>query len=112
MLSKLKKKITKSKLEQGQHPDDWIRELERVQTKLKSHNIVFTDDDLMTHIMYHLTQEYDSTVEALEELYDDNKLTMKKLKMKLLSKFERLEEYNETTTTQETAFIAKQFKGL
>ena len=51
-LSKLKK-ITKSKLEQRQRPDDWIRELERVQTKLKSHNIVFTDNDLMTHIMYH-----------------------------------------------------------
>ena len=33
MLSKLKKKITKSKLEKGQKPDDWIRELERVQTK-------------------------------------------------------------------------------
>ena len=48
MLSKMKKKIRKSKLEQGQHPDDWMPELERVQTKLKSHNIVFTDDNLMT----------------------------------------------------------------
>ena len=36
---------------------------------------------------------------------------MKKLKMKLLSKYKQMEEYNEETTNQETAFFVKQFKG-
>ena len=91
MFSRLKKMLMKSKMEQDQKLDDWIRELERVQTKPKAHQITFNDNDFMTHIIYHLTPEYDSTVEALEEIYDEGKLTMKKLKMKLHSKYKQLE---------------------
>ena len=50
------------------NPEDWIVELEILQTRLSNMKYPITDKHLMVHIMYILPKEYDSVIKADKEI--------------------------------------------
>ena len=60
--TQIKKEFAISKLQGGQAPDEWIRSLEQITSKLKSFNIKVDQDDLFIHILNNLTKEDEPTV--------------------------------------------------
>ena len=49
-LANLKREFAQSKLDVEQKPEEWIRSLEKIQTKLKTHDHKITRDDMILHI--------------------------------------------------------------
>ena len=62
-LADLKREFAQSKLDVEQKPEEWIRSLEKIQTKLKTHSHEITKDDMILHILSNLPEEYDNTIE-------------------------------------------------
>ena len=62
----LKKEFNKCSLKKNQDPFDWIAELERIRTRLRSLRSEIDDTDLIIHILNNLTPEYDNVVENIE----------------------------------------------
>ena len=110
-LADLKRDFPQSKLNVEQKPEEWIRSLEKIQTKLKTHGHEITKDNMILHILSNLPEEYDNTIERLEESYGTKTLDLKTIKQSLKSKHKRITKYMEAKTGDETALFAKQFKG-
>ena len=62
----LKKEFNKRALKKNQDPDDWITELERIRTRLRSLRSEMDYTDLIFHILNNLTPEYDNVAENIE----------------------------------------------
>ena len=79
-LADLKREFAQSKLDVEQKPEEWIRSLEKIQTKLKTHGHEIMKDDMILHILSNLPEEYDNTIERLEESYGTKTLDLKTIK--------------------------------
>jgi hypothetical protein len=51
-------------------PENWIEELEIIQTKLGYMEYIILDDDMMIHIINYLTKEYEAINDQLETEMD------------------------------------------
>ena len=63
-LLKLKREFTNSTMKKDQDPDEWITELEELQTRIKDIaenkiSVQISDDDLMIHVLNYLPRKYD-----------------------------------------------------
>ena len=110
-LADLKKEFAQSKLELEQKPEEWIRSLEKIQTKLKTHGHTISNDDMILHILCNLPEVYNNMIECLEESYGSQTLDIKTIKQSLKSRYKRIMKYMEDKNNTQTALFAKQFKG-
>ena len=81
----LKKEFNKCALNKNQDPDEWISELERIRTRLRSLRSEIDDTDLIIHILNNLTPEYDNVVENIENRLseDYNKIELEEVRQRL-----------------------------
>ena len=110
----LKREFSTSRIKLGQKPEEWIQHLEKIRAKLRKHGTRLDDNDIMIQVLNNLPESYDSTVERLEVKFNEGSLTVKEMKRDIASKHRRLERYEnqeENDDKEETALIAKQFKG-
>ena len=118
-LLKLKREFTNSVMKSKQDPDEWITELEELQTRIADiangkAGVEVSDEDMMIHVLNYLPREYDIERHDCEKELGASTLNMTKLREALGSRYaieydkddENLDEDN-----QEKALFAKQFKG-
>ena len=109
----LKKEFHESKLEDvTTDPDEWIADLERIRQRLKGLQAEIRDDDFMMHILNNLPIEYENMVETMEIEMENisNPLTIKTIRDRLRSKYQRLKK--KTEVKDDKALVARhQFKG-
>ena len=88
----LKKDFTNSSLvSSDEDPDEWITELENLRVQMDAVNISgkMSDVDFIIHVLANLLEEYESTVEHLEEKLEDteNPLDLETVRTKLNARF-------------------------
>ena len=71
-------------------PDVWITSLCLQQEQLGDLKHVISEKDLILHILMNLPEDYDTTVESLEEKFALDQLDLKELKLKIRGKYKRL----------------------
>ena len=84
----LKRRFANCKLKQGQDPELWIMELERIRRKLASDfKNKMSDEDMLIHVMNNLSSEYDDMIDffELQMTATQDKLTLEKIKDQLRS---------------------------
>ena len=110
----LKMEFNKCALKKNQDSDEWITELERIRTRLRSLRSVIDDTDLIIHILNNLTPEYDNVVENIENRLgeDYNKIELEEVRQRLRTKHQRLnvirnkfENEDEEKLTEDAAFF-------
>jgi gag-polypeptide of LTR copia-type/Zinc knuckle len=90
-LIKTKKEFTDSKLEDiTQDPDEWIQSLEILRQRLAVLGHPVSEMDLIIHIVHNLPEEYENTVEFIQNELEDSEISLDKVKERLRMKFERL----------------------
>ena len=94
-LPDLKKEFEQSKLEIEQKPEEWIRSIEKIQMKLKTHGHTISNDNMILHILCNLPEAYDNTNEHLRESYGSQTLNIKTIKQSLKSKYKCIMKYME-----------------
>ena len=109
-LIKTKKEFVESKLEDiSMDPDIWIQGLETLRRRLKILGHKVSEMNLIIHIMHNLPQEYETTVEFIENELEMEIATLERVKEKLRTKFERL---NKSMNENEKALVSFQkYKG-
>ncbi|CAM9918251.1 unnamed protein product, partial [Chrysoparadoxa australica] len=58
----LKREFASKVLEKGQDPDEWLVELEHLRRRLESMGSAVADEDMIAHVLSHLTAEYSELV--------------------------------------------------
>ena len=87
----LKEEFTNNKLESEEDdPDEWVTELENIQSRPGDFNYAITDQDVCLHILMNLPSEYENTVEMLMDSVQEGTLAVNKIRGKLRAKFKRL----------------------
>ena len=87
----VKQKFSECKMDNStQHPDEWIAKLETYRKRLIALKSLISDTDFMIHILTHLPNKYESTVEKLEDDLTKGTLTVTDLREKLRSKYDRI----------------------
>ena len=87
----LKQELTNNVLgDVEKDPDVWITSLCLQQEQLVDLNHVISEKDLILHILMNLPEEYNTTVESLEEKFAIDELDLKQLKLKIRGKYKRL----------------------
>ena len=116
-LLKLKREFTNSSMKVDQDPDEWITELEELQTRIaeiagnNKKTVHISDDDLMIHVLNYLPRKYDIEKHDCEKELEAGKLDMTKLREALGSRFAiEFDEEEDHQETEERALFAKQFK--
>ena len=109
-LIKTKKEFVESKLEDiSMDPDIWIQGLETLRRRLKILGHKVSKMDLIIHIMNNLPQEYETTIEFIENELETEIAMLERVKEKLRTKFERL---NKSMNENEKALVSFQkYKG-
>ena len=116
-LLKLKREFTNSAMKTKQDPDEWITELEELQTRIKDiagsrAGIQVSDQDMMIHVLNYLPRQYDIERHDCEKQLEAGTLTMTKLREALGSRYAIEHDIeDEDEESQERALFAKQFKG-
>ena len=117
-LLKLKREFTNSSMKVDQDPDEWITELEELQTRIaeiagnNKKTVHISDNDLMIHVLNYLPRKYDIEKHDCEKELEAGKLDMTKLREALGSRFAiEFDEEEDHQETEERALFAKQFKG-
>ena len=109
----LKTSFQNCKMESGQDPDVWIRKLEVLRQKYnfslpkEEASRKIPDKDVIEHVLEHVTEDYAVQKEVLQELYDNGKLTLKKARDKLNTRYKQLAKSED----QDSMLMFKQFKG-
>ena len=94
---KLKRQFTNSSLmDWKQDPDDWITELDILQTLLEEMGHTISDKDFMINILNNLPTEYKNKVESLKKDLDnmDYPLTLDQMIDELDLKYEKIHKKN------------------
>ena len=109
-LSKTKKEFIESRLEDASiDPDIWIQSLEILRQRLAILGQAVSEMDLIIHIINNLPEEYENTVEFIQNELEGNAVSLEKVKERLRMKYERLCSLN---IKSEKAFISMgKFKG-
>ena len=101
-------------------PEDWIVELEILQSRLGDMNYPITEKHLMVHIMYNLPKEHNIVIEADKKIINDvtNPLDIETLKDHLHTKLEKIVwrkkisvDGDKNKTVGEALIVGSQFKG-
>ncbi|CAM9438061.1 unnamed protein product, partial [Chrysoparadoxa australica] len=87
MKVELKQEFASSTLLRGQDPDEWMVELEHIRSRLRGMGARMEDDDVIAHVLTHLTAEYSELVTVLEG--DIAGLTVTVLKERIRAFFRR-----------------------
>ena len=124
---KLKRQFTNSNLtDWKKDPDDWITELDILQTQLEEMGHTISDKDLMIHILNNFPTEYKSKVASLVKDLDneDCPLTLAQMTNELNFKYKKICKKNEydpesgeqkrkgKNNANDTALIVRGFKGF
>ena len=109
----MKKKFANSNLAScDEDPDEWIMELENLRTQIDAVSISgrMRDVDFIIHVLANLPQEYESTVENLEEKLEntENPLDLETVRTKPNSRFARITKQNEEDDDKNKAYAAFQ----
>ena len=73
-------------------PEEWMTELEVIQSRLKSMNYEISEEQLIIHVLNHLPEEYDIFVDAIERDIDfkNKSYDYDEIKEMICSKYEKL----------------------
>ena len=82
--------LPRDRLDSGEDPDQWIQNLEQMRRKLQILGSSMSDMDLMIHILHNLPNEYETTLELLENDLENEVASLDRIKEKLRTKFERM----------------------
>jgi hypothetical protein len=90
-LIKTKKEFVDSKLEDvTMDPDEWIQNLEILRQRLMILGHPISEMDLIIHVMHNLPEEYENTIEIIQNEMENTDISFEKVKEKLRMKYERL----------------------
>ena len=97
---KLKRKFRNSKLRDYTDPDEWITDLEEIQSKVfeidesRTQNHI-SNEDIMISVINGLLKAYDIERNELEKDLENDTLDMTELRLKLATIFERIKDKEE-----------------
>ena len=74
-------------------PDEWIAQLEKLRKLIKATGSEISDEDLLIHVINNLPKEYEALVDNFEKELDEGKLTIEDMRLRLSTKFQRMEKY-------------------
>jgi gag-polypeptide of LTR copia-type len=87
-LIKTKKQFVESKLDNiTMDPDEWIQNLELLMHRLEILGATMSEMDLIIHIMHNLPEEYETTIEFIENELESDTATLKRVKERLSKSF-------------------------
>jgi len=92
-LLKLKREFTNSKLDNQTDPEEWITNLEEIQTRLiEDFKSEISEEDMIIHVLNNLPSEYDTEVAILEKRLGDkiSALTLEEIREDLSLRFEKI----------------------
>mgnify|MGYP001364736441 FL=1 len=109
---KLKNNFTNSKFKDYGDPDEWITALEEIQTKIleaapTKTEYHISDESLMMNVINGLPRTYDIERNDLEKELENGNLDITALRLKLSTRYERLEDEDETHENEEEEFSSK-----
>ena len=112
----LEAEFSKSKLDDvNKNPEEWITELEYMKNKIIDLGGDFSINRLLGHILTNLPKEYDTTVEAIQReiLLTSYTPTLEDTLVLLRTKYNMIKnrDENENKKQEETALVARGFKG-
>jgi hypothetical protein len=112
----IKREFSQCSLKRERDPEDWIKQLLLMNTRLEGMGYKMPEMEIIVHILNNLPREYESVVEQIEGDLDIGlTVDLDKVKNKLRSKFGRIKSHvfkNPSRVTEGALFAGQEgFKG-
>jgi hypothetical protein len=93
-LMTIKREFSQCSLKRERNPEDWIKQLLLMNTRLEGMGYKMSEMEIIVHILNNLPREYESVVEQIEGDLDIGlTVDLDKVKNKLRSKFGRIKSH-------------------